>query len=180
MFLLLHRKCRKDLEGHRDWQAGCCALILHVGASGFTEKNCFQISHKHAWKKVLLCRLVRFTRNAPGPWLRSLLLNSRSWLTSFEKNAPENVYRLFDNARPHVAQMSRQKTQELGWEIMPHSEYSTDLAQSDYHLQNTEALPARNGIWWSRSVRNGHIQILQCTVPGILPERNPIITDNRF
>lgn len=41
---------------------------------------------------------------------------------------------LHDNARPHIAQMTRQKLEELQWEILPHPPYSPDLAPSDYHL----------------------------------------------
>jgi [histone H3]-lysine36 N-dimethyltransferase SETMAR len=39
-----------------------------------------------------------------------------------------------DNARPHIAEMTRNKIRELGWEILPHPPYSPDLAPSDYHL----------------------------------------------
>ncbi len=46
----------------------------------------------------------------------------------------ENVYLLYDNACPHVAKMSRQKIQELGWEMLPHPAYWPDLASSDYHV----------------------------------------------
>jgi histone-lysine N-methyltransferase SETMAR len=34
----------------------------------------------------------------------------------------------------HVGKMSRQKIQELGWEILSHPAYWLDLASSDYHV----------------------------------------------
>ena len=39
-----------------------------------------------------------------------------------------------DNARPHVAQQTLLKLQELQWEILQHPAYSPDIAPSDYHL----------------------------------------------
>ncbi|VDP42806.1 unnamed protein product [Heligmosomoides polygyrus] len=36
--------------------------------------------------------------------------------------------------RSHVAKVNREKIQELGWEVLPHPPYSTDLAPSDYLL----------------------------------------------
>jgi histone-lysine N-methyltransferase SETMAR len=39
-----------------------------------------------------------------------------------------------DKARPHSAQTTQQRIQELQWEILEHPPYSLDLAPSDYHL----------------------------------------------
>ncbi|XP_054156275.1 histone-lysine N-methyltransferase SETMAR-like [Oppia nitens] len=39
-----------------------------------------------------------------------------------------------DNARPHVANITREKLKEFGWEVMLHPPYSPDIAPTDYHL----------------------------------------------
>ncbi|GFV06411.1 histone-lysine N-methyltransferase SETMAR [Trichonephila clavipes] len=39
-----------------------------------------------------------------------------------------------DSARPHTSVVTRQKLWELGWEVLMHPPYSSDLAPSDYHL----------------------------------------------
>ena len=39
-----------------------------------------------------------------------------------------------DNTTPHTSLATRQKLLRLGWEVMFHPLYSTDLAPSDYYL----------------------------------------------
>ena len=39
-----------------------------------------------------------------------------------------------DFPRPHTSVVTRNKVLEFGWEVMPHSPYSPDLAPSNYYL----------------------------------------------
>ena len=61
------------------------------------------------------------------------------WNTAIKEKRPELVNRKavvfhHDNARPHTSLVTRQKLSELGWELLMHPPYSSDLAPSDYHL----------------------------------------------
>ncbi|GFV93067.1 histone-lysine N-methyltransferase SETMAR [Trichonephila clavipes] len=39
-----------------------------------------------------------------------------------------------DNARPHTAMVTHQKLNALGWEVLGHPPYSSDITPSDYYL----------------------------------------------
>jgi histone-lysine N-methyltransferase SETMAR len=41
---------------------------------------------------------------------------------------------LVDNAKPHIAKVTRQTLEKFRWEVVPHAPYSPDLAPTVYHL----------------------------------------------
>jgi len=58
---------------------------------------------------------------------------------SIQKKWPElinkkDVILHHDNARSHTSLMTRQKLGKLGWEVLMHPPYNSDLASSDCHL----------------------------------------------
>ena len=80
--------------------------FLNPGETITAEKYCQQIDEMHQKLQRMCPRLV----NMKGPNL------------------------LHDNARPHVAQSTLQKLNELGYETLPHPPYSSDLSPTDYHF----------------------------------------------
>src|SRR5689334_13316851 len=66
-----------------------------------------------------------------------------------QKNRPQHdkIYFLHDNARPHIAKVTRKKLLEFGWKILPHPAYSPDLARTDYHLFRSLSNSLRNKIF---------------------------------
>lgn len=80
--------------------------FLNPGETITAEKYCQQIDKMHQKLRQQRPALV----NRKGPIL------------------------LQDNARPHVAQLTLQKLNELGYETLPHPPYSPDLSPTDYHF----------------------------------------------
>lgn len=95
-------------------------------------------------RKVMLC--IWWDIHGPLHWEllpRNMTINSEVYCSQLERLADairtkrpqlKKVRFLHDNARPHVAKLTRQKLLDLGWEILPHPPYSPDIAPSDYHL----------------------------------------------
>jgi histone-lysine N-methyltransferase SETMAR len=65
--------------------------------------------------EILLKLQDAIHRKRPGQLVRGVLLHH-------------------DNARPHIAQGTQERIQELQWELLEHLPYSPDLASSDFHL----------------------------------------------
>ena len=80
--------------------------FLNPGETITAEKYCQKIDEMHQKLRGMCPRLV----NMKGPIL------------------------LHDNARPHAAQPTLQKLNELGYETLPHPAYSPDLSPTDYHF----------------------------------------------
>ncbi|GFV06525.1 mariner Mos1 transposase [Trichonephila clavipes] len=85
------------------------------------------------WKGIIYYELLPYSQNTK---FRSLLSTTGPFEAS---DWPESANRrgvVFhqDNARPHTSVVTRQKPWELGWEVLMHPPYSSDLEPSDYHL----------------------------------------------
>jgi len=51
-----------------------------------------------------------------------------------ETGREEPTILLWDNASPHRSNVTKEKLDDLGWEVLPHAPYSPDKAPSDFHL----------------------------------------------
>ena len=95
-------------------------------------------------KKVLLCcwwdseGMLYYELLPTGTTVTAVVYAARlqklAGVIQKERPKRDKVLLLHDNARPHVAKMTRQTISELDWEVLPHPAYSPDLAPSDYHL----------------------------------------------
>ena len=60
--------------------------------------------------------------------LKTAIKNRRRGMLS------KGVIMLQDNARPHVAKVSKDLLQHFRWEVLHHPPYSTDLSPCDFHV----------------------------------------------
>lgn len=89
---------------------------------------CFFDSHGMLWWDMLQ-KNDTITGDVYAFQLRQLVATIRE-----KRRRRSEVHLLHDNARPHVASVTRHQLKELGWDTVPHPPYSPDLAPSDYHL----------------------------------------------
>jgi histone-lysine N-methyltransferase SETMAR len=78
-------------------------------------QKCGENVNSASYYKVLLTLRDAICRKRPGQLAREILLHD-------------------DKARPHSAQATQQRIQELQCELLEHLPYSLDLARSDFHL----------------------------------------------
>ena len=64
----------------------------------------------------------------------------------------DGIILLHDNARPHTANLARDKLQRFGWETLQHPPYSPDLSPCDFHIFRK---PEEKHSWTSLSFGRG-------------------------
>jgi histone-lysine N-methyltransferase SETMAR len=84
---------------------------------------------------VLLAHFQKFGGNVNSALYCEFLLKLRD---AISRKCPSQLARgvllHHDNARPHTAQSTQGRIQDLQWELLEHPPYSLDLASSDFHL----------------------------------------------
>ncbi|GFU89609.1 uncharacterized protein TNCV_4599221 [Trichonephila clavipes] len=71
--------------------------------------------------RISICEALA-KRNEIDQFLKRIVTGDETWVT------------YMDNARSHTLVVTRQNPRELGWEVLLHPPYSSDLAPSDCHL----------------------------------------------
>lgn len=130
-------------------------------------------------RKVMLCcwwdckGIIHYELLQPGQTINSDLYCQQLMRLSeaIKKNRPEltksrGVIFQQDNARPHTSLVTRQKLEELGWEVLKHPPYSPDLAPSDYHLFQSLSNSLRGKKLNSKSDCENHLTAFFGQKPG--------------
>ena len=81
---------------------------------------------------LILAKFLKLGQSIPAACYVQTLHKLRCALR--DKRPGRNIIILYDNARPHAACLTSEAIAKIGWEVLPHPSYSTDLAPSDYHL----------------------------------------------
>jgi histone-lysine N-methyltransferase SETMAR len=100
------------------------------------------------WKEILYYNLLPRNQTINSDVYCSQLNRLKA---AIDQERPELVNRkgvVFhdDNARPHAVLATREKFMQLGWDVLPHPPYSTDLASSDYHIFRSLQSPLKGRI----------------------------------
>jgi len=145
---LFHHPQRKDFLAHL--VTGDESMILYKNDTRVAywlprgEKPPVQPKVETHCRKVVLCcwwdarGMIYYELLNEGETVSSNLyadqLRKLSKAIKEKRRRMTEVHLLHDNARPHIASVTRQTLEDLGWATVPHPPYSPDLAPSDYHL----------------------------------------------
>ena len=94
---------------------------------------------EHSVKCVRLALEIEESKNSREVWFVSWWL--RVLRSAIKSNRPEmlsdGIILLHDNARPHTANLVRDKLKKFGWETLHHPPYSPDLSPCDQQFLAT-------------------------------------------
>ena len=65
---------------------------------------------------------------------------------------------MHENARPHVAAVTRKKLSDIGFTVLPHAPYSPDLSPCDYYLFSPLKASLNGKIFESSEEITTHLQ----------------------
>lgn len=86
-------------------------------------------------KGILLIDFLHERRTINAAYYCDLLTQVRLAYRSKRRGQPiREVILLHDNARPHTAEVTRRKLEEMKWKPLDHPPYSPDLSPCDFHL----------------------------------------------
>ena len=86
---------------------------------------------------MIYCKLLKSNKTITGERFQT---QTHELSRKLLQNRPEyekrhkKVILQHDKSRPHVAKPAKTYMKTLKWEILPHPQYSPDIAPSDYHL----------------------------------------------
>jgi histone-lysine N-methyltransferase SETMAR len=87
------------------------------------------------FKRVLLAHFQKCGENVNSTLYCEVLLKLRDAIgRKHPGHLARGVLLHHDNARPHTAQATQERIQELQWDLLEHPPYSSDFAPSDFHL----------------------------------------------
>lgn len=86
------------------------------------------------WKGIIYYELLKNNETVNSELYVQQLHRLNIAIQQKRPTQQHDVLLLHDNARPHIANMTKNAVQTLGWEVLPHPPYSPDLAPTDFHL----------------------------------------------
>ena len=86
------------------------------------------------WEGIIYYELLERNQTVNAELYVQQMERLKTAIQEKRHNRQHSVLLLHDNARPHIADMTKEAIQTHGWEVLPHQPYSPDLAPTDFHL----------------------------------------------